>query len=55
MLRRDLPRYLDIKKINKEDFDKIIKNDNSTPRKNLNWITPQKAFLKNQQNVALQT
>jgi len=54
-LRRDLPRKTDIKKMREEDFDEIIENYNSTPRKGLKWLTPVEAFNKNLLSVALQT
>jgi IS30 family transposase len=54
-LRRDLPRYVDVKKMSKDDFDETIENYNTTPRKNLTWMTPIEAFNKNLQPVALQT
>ncbi|MBL0318811.1 MAG: IS30 family transposase [Alphaproteobacteria bacterium] len=46
-LRRDLPRKTNIHTYNKEDFNETIDNYNLTPRKKLNWITPNEAFLKN--------
>ena len=54
-LRRELPRKTDIKKISKEDYQEIILNQNLTPRKNLNWLTPLEAFTQNIHRVALQT
>ena len=54
-LRRDLPRNTDVKNMKKEDFDEIIDNYNSTPRKKLGWLTPAQAFRKNLQRVALRT
>jgi IS30 family transposase len=54
-LRRELPRKTDIKKISKEDYQEIILNQNLTPRKNLNWLTPLEAFTQNIHLVALQT
>lgn len=54
-LRRDLPRKTNVKKMRKEDFDETLENYNSTPRKNLGWMTPVEAFNKNLQTVALQT
>lgn len=54
-LRRDLPRKTDVKNMKQEDFDEIIDNYNTTPRKCLGWLTPQQAFFKNLQRVALQT
>lgn len=54
-LRRDLPRYVDVKKMSTEDFNETIENYNSTPRKKLQWMTPDEAFTKNLQFVALQT
>ena len=54
-LRRDLPRKTNIHTYNKEDFNETIDNYNLTPRKKLNWITPNEAFLKKCQRFALQT
>jgi IS30 family transposase len=54
-LRRELPRKTDIKKISTEDYQEIILNQNLTPRKNLNWLTPLEAFTQNIHRVALQT
>ena len=54
-LRRDLPRKTDVKNMKQEDFDEIIDNYNTTPRKSLGWITPLEAFNKNLSRVALQT
>ena len=52
-LRRDLPRNTNIKMMNQEDFDEIILNYNTTPRKSLKWLTPLEAFKKNLYRVAL--
>ncbi len=41
--------------MDKEDFDEVIENYNSTPRKRLNWDAPIHAFNKNINRVALQT
>ena len=54
-LRRDLPRKTDVKNMQQEDFDEIIDNYNTTPRKSLGWRTPLEAFNKNLNRVALQT
>ena len=54
-LRRDLPRKTDIKNMAKEEFDEVILNYNTTPRKSLGWLTPLEAFNKNLRRVALQT
>ena len=54
-LRRDLPRYVDVKKMRKDDFDETLENYNSTPRKKLGWLTPYQVFHKNLQFVALRT
>jgi len=54
-LRRDLPRWMNLKTMDKEDFDEVIENYNSTPRKRLNWDAPIQAFNKNINRVALQT
>lgn len=54
-LRRCLPRTIDIKQMNQEDFQETIHNYNMTPRKNLGWLTPIEAFNKNLQGVALRT
>jgi transposase, IS30 family len=54
-LRRDFPRKTNVKNMPKEDFDEVIENYNSTPRKNLNWLTPAEAFYKNLKGVAIQT
>jgi IS30 family transposase len=54
-LRRDLPRKTDVKSMKKEDFDEVIENYNSTPRKKLKWKTPIELFNKNLNRVALQT
>lgn len=52
-LRRDLPRSTNIKTMKKEEFNEIIQNYNDTPRKKLNWLTPNETFLKNLKRVAL--
>lgn len=52
-LRRDLPRKTDVKSMNKEDFNEVIVNYNSTPRKNLRWKTPFEVFKNNLERVAL--
>jgi IS30 family transposase len=54
-LRRDLPRKTDIKSMKEEDFYEVIDNYNTTPRKCLNWKTPEEVFFKNLLSVALQT
>ena len=54
-LRRDLPRKTDVKKMKQEDFDEVIENYNTTPRKSLGWLTPLQAFNQNLRRVALQT
>jgi transposase, IS30 family len=46
-LRRDLPRKTDIKNMSREEFDEVILNYNTTPRKSLGWLTPLEAFNKN--------
>jgi IS30 family transposase len=52
-LRRDLPRSTDIKNMSQEEFDEVILNYNTTPRKSLGWLTPLEAFNKNLSGVAL--
>lgn len=52
-LRRDLPRKTDIKNMRQEDFDEVIENYNTTPRKSLGWLTPLEAFNQNLHRVAL--
>ena len=52
-LRRDLPRNTDIKNMSQEEFDEVILNYNTTPRKSLGWLTPLEAFNKNLGGVAL--
>lgn len=52
-LRRDLPRSTDVKAMRKEEFDEVLDNYNDTPRKNLNWLTPNEIFQKNLTCVAL--
>jgi transposase, IS30 family len=52
-LRRDLPRKTDVKKMKQEDFDEVIENYNTTPRKSLGWLTPLQAFNQNLRRVAL--
>ncbi len=52
-LRRDLPRSTDIKNMSQEEFDEVILNYNTTPRKSLGWLTPSEAFNKNLGGVAL--
>jgi len=37
----------------KEEFDEVILNYNTTPRKNLNWQTPKEVFDKYLHRVAL--
>jgi transposase, IS30 family len=54
-LRRDLPRNTNIQALSQEEFDEIIDNYNTTPRKCLAWLTPLEAFSKNLNPVALQT
>lgn len=54
-LRRDLPRWLDVKNMDEDDFDEIIENYNTTPRKTLGFQTPLTVFQKNLQIVALHT
>lgn len=54
-LRRDLPRWINVKNMDEEDFDEIIENYNTTPRKTLGFHTPLKVFQRNLQNVALRT
>jgi len=53
-LRRDLPRKTNLKEMSQEDFDEILDNYNSTPRKRLGWLTPSEAFQQNLQSVSLQ-
>ena len=53
-LRRDLPRNTDVKNMSKEEFDEVIFNYNTTPRKSLGWLTPLEVFNKNLHSVALQ-
>jgi len=43
----------EFKKIDKEDFDEVIENYNTTPRKILRWDVPIQAFNKNINPVAL--
>ena len=54
-LRRDLPRKTNIHALSQEDFNEIIDNYNTTPRKCLAWLTPLEVFTKNLNRVALQT
>ena len=54
-LRRDLPRKTDVRNMKQEDFDEVIENYNTTPRKALGWLSPLEAFNKNLHRVALQT
>ncbi len=54
-LRRDLPRGTDVKAMSREDFDEIIENYNTTPRKTLGWQTPLEVFNRNLSRVALRT
>lgn len=54
-LRRDLPRNTDVKSMSKEEFDEVIFNYTTTPRKSLGWLTPLEVFNKNLLSVALQT
>lgn len=46
-LRTVLPRSTDIKSIKLNEFNKIIDNHNSTPRKSLGWMTPEQVFAEN--------
>jgi IS30 family transposase len=41
--------------MSKEEFDEVIFNYNTTPRKSLGWLTPLEVFNKNLLSVALQT
>ena len=52
-LRMDLPRKTDVKGMREEDFDEVIENYNTTPRKCLGWKTPLHVFNENLQGVAL--
>lgn len=52
-LRADLPRRLSVKEMKEEDFDEVIDNYNTTPRKCLGWKTPLQVFQENLQLVAL--
>jgi IS30 family transposase len=45
-LRIVLPRHTDVKSFDKKEFEDIILNHNSTPRKRLGWLTPKQAFIK---------
>jgi transposase, IS30 family len=54
-LRRDLPRKTDLKALQSEEFNEIIFNHNTKPRKCLGWKTPLEAFTENLNLVALQT
>lgn len=54
-LRRDLPRTTRVKSQSSEDFQEIITNHNTTPRKKLQWLTPIEAFNQSLTRVALQT
>jgi IS30 family transposase len=54
-LRKDFPRKIDLQKLTDDDFNESIENYNSTPRKGLKWFTPDEAFQKNINRVALQT
>jgi IS30 family transposase len=54
-LRSDLPRWLDVKSLSDEDFDEIIENYNTTPRKKLGFMTPLMVFQKNLHSVALRS
>lgn len=54
-LRRELPRKISINSYNKDDFDETIDNYNLTPRKKLNWVTPNEEFLKKCHELALRT
>ncbi len=54
-LRRDLPRRINVRSMTEVDFNEIIDNYNTTPRKNLGWFTPIEIFNKNSHSVALHT
>lgn len=54
-LRRDLPRQTDVHALSEDEFDEIIFNHNTKPRKRLAWKTPLEVFKQNLYNVALQT
>ena len=54
-LRKDFPRKIDLQKLTDDDFNESIENYNLTPRKGLKWFTPDEAFQKNINRVALQT
>ena len=54
-LRRDLPRKTDIQALERMDFDEIIENYNTTPRKKFKWRTPLDVFQRNLRRVALRT
>lgn len=45
-LRHDLPRKTDIHSMTEEDFDEVIWNYNTTPRKTLGWKTPLEVFTE---------
>ena len=52
-LRRDFPKRINLAKMRKEDFDESIDNYNQTPRKGLNWQSPNQVFLLFVNRVAL--
>lgn len=54
-LRRDLPRTTDLHALSEDEFNEVIFNHNTKPRKCLGWKTPLEVFNKNLHNVALHT
>lgn len=54
-LRRSMPRKADIAALADDDIQAIARRYNSTPRKCLDFRTPQEAFHDIQNSVALQT
>jgi IS30 family transposase len=54
-LRKDFPRHINLHAMSQEDFDESIQNYNSTPRKKLDWQTPDELFTKQINHVALHT
>lgn len=51
-LGKILPRNTDVKALREENFDEVLDNYNDTPRKNLDWVTPNEVFQKNLSCVA---
>lgn len=54
-IRRFLPRKSDLAEISQYDLDALIEQYNNTPRKCLDYQTPNEVFQKIQNRVALQT